>query len=105
MSTTISDLAEPIQAVLERIPVQEVLERVPTEVRGRLPESLQPHDEGRSKLWITLLVLVGVGAVVVLLRRRSASGGDEFEQLDLRDVPGDVSFAEGANAAGIRPSV
>jgi hypothetical protein len=107
MSTTISDLTEPIQSVLERIPVQEVLERVPPEVRDRLPASLQPADkhEGRSKLWITLLVLVGVGAAVVLVRRRRAGGGDEFEELDLREAPGEVSFTEGSSAAGLRPTV
>jgi hypothetical protein len=104
MSTTIADLAEPIQSVLERIPVQEVLERVPPEVRSHLPERLQPDDKGHSKLWITLLVLVGVGAVIVLLRRRGG-GGDELDDLDLRDAAGDVTFAEGAGAAGIRPTV
>jgi hypothetical protein len=43
-------------------------------------------------------------AVVVLMRRRGG-GGDELDDLDLRDAAGDVTFAEGAGAAGIRPTV
>jgi hypothetical protein len=102
MSTTMSDLTDPIHSVLERIPVQEVLERVPTEVRQHLPERLQPEDSSRSKLWIALLVLVGVGAVVFVMRRRSS---DESGEVDLREPSVGEAFAERGDAAGVPPPV
>lgn len=101
MQATISDLSEPIQSVIDRIPVQEMLEKVPHDVREHLPERFRPDTgSSRRRMWMTILVLVGLGAIVVMAKRRASHS--ESTTVDLRetDMSG-VSVMDRAETAGM----